>query len=45
MGDPCNMDQLRICLQIVVEFQLPSGNYTPSYRAPESTFRTRLHRS
>ena len=34
-GDPCNMDHLRICLQIIVKFQLASANYklTPSCRA------------
>jgi len=42
-GDPCNMDHLRICLQIIVKVQLASGNYTPSCRAPQSTFRTHLH--
>jgi len=32
-GDPCNMDHLRICLQIIVKFQLASANDTPSCRA------------
>jgi len=33
-GDPCNMDNLRICLQIIMKFQLASGNYALSYRPP-----------
>jgi len=39
----CNMDQLRICLQIIVKFQLAGRNYAPSCRAPQSTCRIHLH--
>jgi len=41
-GDPCNMDHLRIYLQIIVKFQLASENYAPSYRPPQSTFKAHL---
>jgi len=43
--DPCNMDHLRICLQIFVKCQFASGNYALSYRAPESTFKAHLRSS
>jgi len=43
--DPCNMDHLRICLQIIVKLQLASGNYAPSYRASQSTFKAHLRSS
>jgi len=33
------MDHVRISLQIIVKFQLASGNYAPSYRASQSTFK------